>query len=317
MSLGQRSGEFPRSDRDPAALCYHNVLRIGIHTSIAGSLENAVRRAAALGANTFQIFTASPRAWSLAPLDPEAVRSFRRARERQDLTPLVVHDNYLINLASADPDLRRRSIAAFREEIRRSVAIGADYLVAHPGHYGRRSREEGLGMVAESLLEATRGLRGAGLTLLLENTAGSGASLGASFEELAYLRRQIAGRLEFPVGFCLDTAHCLAAGYDVATAAGLRATSGEIRRVLGWENVRLIHANDSRAALGSRRDRHEHIGEGCIGRAGFRRMLAHPRWRRLPFILETPRESDDDDRRNLRTLKDLCRRRTTTRRVSK
>ncbi len=228
-----------------------------------------------------------------------------------------MHDNYLINLASADSHLRMRSIAAFRCEIRRSLAVGADYLVAHPGNHRGQSLEQGLRTVAQSLIRAARGIKAPRMVLLLENTAGSGAALGARFEELAYIREQIAGQLDIPVGFCLDTAHCLAAGYDVSSPEGLRVAAGQIGSILGWEHVRLIHANDSKAALGSRLDRHAHIGRGTIGRDGFRRLLAHPRLRRLPWILETPKDSEEDDRRNLQTLKDLCPRRTTTRSASR
>jgi len=255
--------------------------------------------------------------WSKAGLDADVIRRFRAARERTELTPLAVHDNYLINLASAEPALRGRSIGAFRSEIHRAQAIGADYLVAHPGNYRGQSLEQGMKTAAESLVRATRGLKPGGLTLLLENTAGGGASLGGTFEELAGIRELVAGRLELEIGFCLDTAHCLAAGYDVASAAGLRATANRIASVLGWDRVRLIHANDSKAPLGSRRDRHQHIGRGAIGLAGFRRLLAHRRLRGLPFILETPRDDDADDRRNLQILKDLCRRRTTTHSASR
>lgn len=275
-------------------------------------MEKAVERAVALGAETFQIFTVSPRLWNDGPLDPGAVRRFRAARERTDLRPLAVHNNYLVNLASADRSLRERSIAAFRAEIQRATAIGADYLVTHPGNCRGQSPEAGIRTVANSLVRAARGLKPKVLTLLLENTAGAGASLGGRFEELASIRELVAGRLEMPLGFCLDTAHCLAAGYDLATAAGLRRTAQRIAGVLGWETIRLIHVNDSKAPLGSRRDRHEHIGRGAIGLDGFRRLLRHSRLRQLPFILETPRDSDADDRRNLQILKDLCRRRTTT-----
>jgi len=255
--------------------------------------------------------------WSEQPLDGEAVRRFRAAREQAELTPLAVHDNYLINLAAAEPALRARSIAAFRREIRRSLAIGADYLVAHPGNHRGQALEQGLRTAADSLIRAARGIKAPGLTLLLENTAGAGCSLGARLEELARLAELAASALDLELGFCLDTAHCLAAGYDVAGAEGLRATARQIAEQLGWARVRLIHANDSKAPLGSRRDRHEHIGQGAIGPAGFRRILAHPEFRRLPFILETPRRGDDDDRRNLQRLKDLCPRRTTTRSASK
>lgn len=239
------------------------------------------------------------------------MRRFRAARDKAGLWPLAVHDNYLINLASPDPGQRGRSIAALRIEVRHAQRLGAEYLVIHPGSCLGSSREAGLLAVADALARATRKLKGHGLMLLLENTAGAGSSLGATFGELARIRELAAGRMDFDIGFCLDTAHCYAAGYDVASPAGLRATLHEADRLLGMSRVRLIHINDSRAPLGSRRDRHEHIGRGSIGLEGFRRILNHPRLRGLPFILETPRTSDADDRRNLQTLKDLCQRRTT------
>lgn len=238
---------------------------------------------------------------------------FLAARERAGLWPLAVHDSYLINLAAADPGLRARSVAALRCEIHHALRLGAEYLVLHPGSYRGLSLEQGLETVAASLIRATRGLKAGGLVLLLENTAGAGSSLGARFEELAAIRRMATEQCNFEIGFCLDTAHCLAAGYDVAGAPGLRETLEQADRILGMDRVKLIHANDSKAPLGARRDRHEHIGRGAIGPDGFHRLLNHPGLRRLPFILETPRSGDADDRRNLQTLKDLCRRRTTTR----
>ncbi len=254
--------------------------------------------------------------WRPRVVQPEEIRRLRELRERFDLYPLVVHDNYLINLAAADPGIRARSVAAFRAEVERALLVGAEYLVLHPGSYRGQSLEAGIRTLAASLQEATCGLRGDGLTLLIENTSGSGHSLGSRFEELVEARR-LCSALEFPVGYCLDTAHCLAAGYDVATETGLRATLRQAAAVLGLEAIPVIHANDSKAPLGSRRDRHEHIGKGYIGKQGFRRILNHPRLRSKAFILETPIERDGDDRRNLETLKKLCRKsRTTTGRSS-
>jgi len=280
-------------------------LRIGIHTSIAGSLEKAALRADELGANTFQIFSASPRMWRAALPDPEAVKRMKEARERLDLTPLVIHDNYLINMAAADPALRARSIAAFRGEIQRASIIGAEYLVLHPGSYKGQTLEAGLLTLIASLAEAARGLSGS-LTLLLENTAGAGSAIGSRFEELAYLRREVSGRIDFEIGFCLDTAHSLAAGYDIAQ--GLL----EADRILGLARVKVIHTNDSKAPLGSHVDRHEHIGQGYIGMQGFRRILNHPKLRTKAFILETPIDQEGDDRRDLQRLKRLCRKSRTT-----
>lgn len=287
-------------------------MRIGIHTSIAGSLEKSALKAAELGANTFQIFSASPRMWKAPVLREEDVRRMRRARERFDLAPLVIHDSYLINLAAADEALRRRSAAAFRGEIERALAIGAEFLVAHPGSAKGLPAEAGVARVARSLAEAARGLASRNLTLLLENTAGSGSALGSRLEELAEIQRLAQGRLDFEIGFCLDTAHCLAAGYDVASPAGLRRTLDGVEAILRLDRVGVIHANDSKAPLGSRVDRHEHIGRGHIGEAGFRGMLRHRRLRPKPFILETPVDEEGDDRRNIERLKRLCRRSSTT-----
>ncbi|MGO9096872.1 MAG: deoxyribonuclease IV [Bryobacteraceae bacterium] len=266
--------------------------------------------AAGLGANTFQIFSASPRMWRANDPDPGQIRLLRAARERYDLTPLAIHDSYLINLAAADPLIRERSVEAFRGEVRRALAIGAEYLVAHPGSYGGQGVEGGVRTLAESLRAATHGLKVKHLTLLFENTAGGGTLLGGCFEELRPIREAVAG--DVPAGFCLDTAHCLAAGYDVASAEGLRSTIRDAGRILGLDNVRLIHANDSKAPLGSRLDRHEHIGAGFIGEEGFRRILAHPKLRAKPFILETPQDREGDDRRDVETLKRLCRKRPTS-----
>ena len=280
-------------------------MRIGIHTSIAGSLEKAALRAHELGANTFQIFSASPRMWRAALPDPEAVKRMKEARERLDLTPLVIHDNYLINMAAADPALRARSISAFRGEIERASIIGAEYLVLHPGSYKGQTLEASLETLIASLAEAARGLSGS-LTLLLENTAGSGSAIGSRFEELAYLRREVSSKIDLDVGFCLDTAHSLAAGYDVAQ--GLL----EADRILGLARVKVIHTNDSKAPLGFHVDRHEHIGQGYIGMQGFRRILNHPKLRTKAFILETPIDQEGDDRRDLQRLKRLCRKSRTT-----
>lgn len=269
-------------------------------------------KAAELGANTFQIFSASPRSWKAKPPDAPQSRRMRETRARLGLAPLVVHDNYLINLASADKALRAKSITAFRRELERALAVGAEYVVAHPGNHNGQTLEAGIRTAAKSLVKATARLKANGLMLLLENTAGAGSAIGSRFEELAEIRRLAAPGAGLEIGYCLDTAHCLAAGYDVATAAGLRGTLREAGSHLGLGRVKVIHANDSKAALGSRVDRHEHIGQGHIGAGAFRRILTHPKLRDKAFILETPIDRDGDDRRNIETLKRLCRRSPTT-----
>ena len=244
--------------------------------------------------------------WRAGTPDPADIRGLARVRERLDLTPLVIHDNYLINLASADAEIRAKSILAFRGELERAAAIGAEYLVAHPGSYKGQLLEEGLCAVVQGLAEAALGIDAPHLMLLLECTAGSGSAIGSRFEELHAIRDVASQLTPLRIGYCLDTCHLLASGYDVATEAGLRHTVAEASRVLGMENVKLIHANDSKGALRSRLDRHANIGEGYIGEQGFQRILAHPKLRKLPFILETPVDREGDDIRNLETLKKLC-----------
>ncbi|HKE26218.1 MAG TPA: deoxyribonuclease IV [Bryobacteraceae bacterium] len=291
-------------------------MRCGIHTSISISLEHAALKAYELGANTFQIFSASPRMWRARMPGAGDIKRLRDARERLDLHPLAIHANYLVNLASLDPVVRERSIQSFRGEMERAAAIGAEYLVVHPGSYRGRSIEQGVAAFALALRDAAHGVHTGHLTVLLENTAGAGNHLGSRFEELQSIRELARDLTGLPVGYCLDTCHLLAAGFDVSTAPGLRAMVRSAEETLGISNVLLFHANDSRGKLGSRLDRHENIGEGHIGSGGFRRILAHPKLRSKPFILETPVKHEGDDRRNLDTLKALgAYARTSARRV--
>ena len=255
--------------------------------------------------------------WRASSHGPDEIRLLQRARERLDLYPLAIHVNYLVNLASADPTIRARSIGCFRGELQRAAALGAEYLVVHPGSYKGQSLDQGIAAFVLGLRDAAEALLLRGVTVLLENTVGCGAQIGGRFEDLRAIRHFAAALTDAPVGYCLDTCHLLAAVYDVASEQGLRETVGHAERVLGLENVKMIHANDSKTPLGSHLDRHENIGEGHIGRAGFRRMLAHPKLREKPFILETPVDNDGDDRRNLDNLKKLCpKSRTTTTRSS-
>ncbi|MEX2263495.1 MAG: deoxyribonuclease IV [Bryobacteraceae bacterium] len=286
-------------------------MRIGIHTSRSGSLDKAAFRAAELGANTFQIFSASPRMWRASPPRPDEVRALQQAREKLDLTPLVIHVNYLVNLASNDAVIRAKSVEAFRGELERAETIGAEYLVLHPGSYRGQTIEEATIGFATALAEASEGFRSRRLTLLIENTVGGGCQLGARFEELKTLRDMARKKVDYALGYCLDTCHLLAAGFDVAAEQGLRETVLQAERILGLSDVHVIHANDSKKPLGSRLDRHENIGEGFIGDEGFRRILRHPKLRSKPFILETPIDNEGDDRRNVERLKQLCQRSST------
>jgi deoxyribonuclease IV len=243
--------------------------------------------------------------WRAGGPDPADVKRFQDARVRLDLAPLAIHCNYLVNLATLDPLIRERSIASFRGELDRAAIIGAEYLIVHPGSYKGQTLERGISAFALGLGEAAHGFRAPGLSVLLENTVGSGCQIGAKFEELRMIRDLAAHQTGLPIGYCLDTCHLLAAGFDVARAAGLKKTVAEAERVLGLELVKVIHANDSKGALGSRLDRHANIGEGQIGEAGFRRILKHPALRTKAFILETPVDEEGDDKRNVDALKRL------------
>jgi deoxyribonuclease-4 len=280
--------------------------RIGLHTSISGSLEGAALKAHKAGANCFQIFSSSPRQWKGSVLSKPDIACLRRAREKFDLYPLVIHDNYLINLASCDDTIREKSISAFRGELERAVAIGAEYLVAHPGSCKGQTVEQSMLHFIRSLAAASHGLDTRGLTLLLENTAGAGQALGSKLEELAVLREYSQQHTDVTIGYCLDTCHLLVSGYDVSTEAGLKKTVAEADRLLGLENVPVIHSNDSKGALGSHLDRHEHIGQGFIGEDGFRRILCHPKLKKKAFILETPVDEEGDEVRNVEALKRLA-----------
>jgi len=280
-------------------------VRIGLHTSIAGALERSAIKAGEMGANTFQIFSSSPRQWKASVPSEPAIKLLNVWRDKYDLTPLIIHDNYLINLASSNEGIRKQSIEAFRGELVRGIAIGAEYLVAHPGNYKGQTIEEGIFHFLQGVAEAANGLKFDKLMLLVECTAGAGAQIGGRLEELHIIREYAAQMTHLPVGFCLDTCHLLVSGYNIATEEALKKTIADADRILGLEHVRVIHANDSKAPLGSHVDRHEHIGQGYIGLDGFRRILTHPKLRHKAFILETTVDQEGDDQRNLDTLKAL------------
>jgi len=287
-------------------------MRIGIHTSIAGSLERSVLKAVEFGANTFQIFSTSPRQWRASPLAPSQIVLLQKAREKYDLYPLVIHDNYLINLASCTEELRQQSMMAFRGEIERALAIGAEYLVAHPGNCKGHSVEEGMYSVIRSLAEASQGLNTEKLTVLLENTAGAGAQLGCRLEELTVIRQFTMEQTDLKIGYCIDTCHCHVSGYGM-TADAVEKSVAEIDRILGLENVPVIHANDSKTPFNSHLDRHANIGDGYIGKDGFRAILNHPKLSDKAFILETPHDEEAAGKKDVATLKELSQQKATKR----
>jgi len=262
--------------------------------------------------------------WRAKAPDPEQIRRMHHVRHKNDLTPLVIHDSYLINLASNDPAIRDNSLRAFTGELERALLIGAEYLVAHPGSYKGLSVEQGIFNVAEALVMAWRAVepklrRKPKLSILLENTAGAGAQLGGHLKELATIRELAGQYVEIPIGYCLDTCHCYVCGFDVAHEHGLTKLVEEAGRVLGLQHVPVIHANDAKTKLSSHMDRHANIGHGYIGLEGFRRILNHPSLQRKAFILETPVDKPGDDLRNVAALKELVspRKHSTTRRSSK
>jgi deoxyribonuclease IV len=276
-------------------------VRIGIHTSIAGDITGALEIAHRLGANALQIFSSSPRMWDRGSgriAEADASR-FRARRKELGLGPLVIHCNYLINLASPNPVLRARSVQAFHHELVKAVALGADFLVVHPGSGLGSERSISIGAVAQSIKQAARGVKLGDLHILIENTAGQGNCLGARFDELKSILDACA---DLPMGICVDTAHWFASGWDVRTAGGLETAIRELDRVIGLERVPMLHVNDSKTALGSRVDRHAHIGKGKIGLKGLGRILNHPLLAGRAFILETPIDKPGDDRRNVARL---------------
>ena len=287
-------------------------LRIGIHASIGGSYLNALESARKLGCNALQIFSASPRMWATGSARiPEAdSAAFRARREELSLGPLVIHANYLINLAGMQPMLRTRSIQAFHDELVRGIALGADFLVVHPGARGEAKMELAIATIVNSVKEAVRRVQLGKLRILIENTAGMGSAVGSRLEEVAAIAR---GLSALGVGACLDTAHLFAAGYDISTESGLETTLSQIEQTVGLDNVYVWHVNDSKIALGGKVDRHESIGHGKIKAAAFARILRHPKLGASPatgmpgrpFILETPIEEPGDDRRNVAKLWEL------------
>lgn len=274
---------------------------LGAHVSTSGGVHTAPGRGAAIGATVIQLFTKTPSQWREPELPPAVLTDFRKSLSQNKIRYAIAHDSYLINLASPDPVLSERSRTAFARELERCEALGLPYLVSHPGNY-IDDREAGLERNARHLTECLRRVPGC-VMVLLETTAGTGTALGSSFEELAMLREGVAADVRDRIGYCADTCHLFAAGYD------LRDRYDEVwdrwAQVLGFEGLRCVHLNDSRTPLGARRDRHALIGEGTLGPTPFRRIMRDPRFHRILKILETPKGSDGvtNDVRTIRRLR--------------
>jgi deoxyribonuclease-4 len=286
--------------------------RLGAHMSVAGGLPQAIERAKAHGCQTLQIFTKSAAQWRARPLAAAEIAAFRDLAEAADIRPVVAHTSYLINIATGDPALRARSIAALDEELRRADALGLRGVVLHPGSRSGGTDEDALALVADAIRQVLAVHSGRQTMVLIEHTAGQGASVGYTFEHLAAVLEQLGA--EPRVGVCLDTCHLCAAGYDLTTEHGYRATFEQFARLIPFERLKLLHLNDSKKPCGSRVDRHEHIGRGHLGLEPFRRLLHDPRFAHLPMIIETQktrlhaRQSamiDPLDLMNLQTLRVL------------
>jgi len=263
----------------------------GAHMSVAGGHHNAIAEARCHGCQTVQLFTKNANQWAARDLGGDEVKAFRSALRASGLRGATAHDSYLINLASPDPALFRRSVEAFVVELQRAEALGLSYLVTHPGAHVDSGEEAGLERVARGLDEAHARCPGFRVKVLLETTAGQGSTLGHRFEHLARILELTAEADR--VGVCFDTCHVFAAGYALAPEAEYRATMRAFDRVVGLRRLRVFHVNDSLKPLGSRVDRHAHIGRGCLGAEPFRLLVNDRRFRNRPMILETPKEDED------------------------
>lgn len=286
-------------------------MRLGAQISVAGGLHHAFERGADAGCESIMIFTKSNRQWKAKPLTEEDVVAYQEAaRAHADIYPVAVHASYLINVASSDPALWQRSYDALRVEVERAEAIGADMLVFHPGAYVDADEERGLVNITRALTQLLEDTAECTVSVCLETMAGTGTTLGHRFEQLAWLRKETG---EHPrLGVCLDTCHVFAAGYDICTPQAYEATMKSFDEIVGLEHIRCFHFNDSRHELGSRKDRHAHIGEGEIGLQGFANFVNDARWCEHAAYLETPKMEEDEegnevemDPVNLKALRDL------------
>ena len=279
--------------------------RIGVHVGTGGGVWTAVERAVAAGANTFQIFSASPRMWKAAPVKAADAAKMMELRAKHDVGPVAVHASYLINVCSQTESVRANSVAAFRGEVERAMALGAEFLVLHPGSWKGLTRDEGLRLAAESIEKAIEGIdfAGKGFRILIENTAGAEFSLGGKLEQVAELVERL--KACAPVAVCLDTCHVHVAGYDIVSPDGYIETMKLVESTVGFAAVKVWHSNDAKAAMGSKLDRHEHIGEGTIGAETFRRLLHDKRFGHAAFIAETPVDAPGDEARNVGVLRTL------------
>ena len=278
--------------------------RFGAHMSIAGGLDQAVLRGQSIGCETIQIFMRNSNRWKANPRSEEELALYRETLAASGIDPVVAHAIYLISLASPEERVRILSRAAYREELARCHEAGVPYLVLHPGSHRGEGLEAGIARIAATISRAYDEHPEYTVVTLLENTAGQGDTIGRSFDELARIAEQVTDPAR--VGYCFDTAHALASGYDLRTPAGYAQTFDSFARTLGLDRLRCFHLNDSKADLGTERDRHQHIGKGHVGLEAFRLLVNDPRFAALPMLLETPKSDDlHEDVEGLALLRSL------------
>lgn len=282
-------------------------LILGAHLSIGKGLDHTLYRAAEMGSNALQIFTKNASTWREKALTGKQIADFQAARKTTGITAIAAHTAYLVNIAAADGVKTAMSVEALYRELVRCEQLGIPFVVLHPGSHLGEGEDAGTRRVAENLNRIFNRLAEGKTRVLLETTAGQGSCLGHRFEQLATMADGVEDAAR--IGFCLDTCHVFTAGYDISNSAGYAATVGTFDRIIGLQRLFLIHVNDSKKPLGSRVDRHEHIGEGCIGEAGFSLLMNDPRLADIPKIIETPKEKDgkEADPDNLARLRGLYR----------
>lgn len=273
--------------------------RIGFHVSVAQGFLNIFENAKVLGANCCQIFTHSPRSWAFNIVSEDVGNLFKDLYQKEDIKPVIVHDSYLPNLASIDPIMKDKSIDSIKKEFISCNRLGLEFLNIHPGAHKEQSKEKGLLEICESLNSIKEYV--GKVTLLFENTSGSGSVLGSTFEELKFLLENT----DFNCGVTLDTCHLFTSGYDISNKESLENTISSFDKIVGLENLKLIHLNDSQGELNSKKDRHEHIGLGKIGPAGFKAIVNHDYLKNIPMIMETPVNEKRGDKENIIFLREM------------
>jgi deoxyribonuclease-4 len=277
-------------------------MRFGFHISIAGGFSRVVERAEARGCETIQFFSRNPRGWEYSPLNKKEVEAFRSSVQSSNLSPVFLHLPYLPNIASAKSKFYKRSIHSIATDLERAERLGAHYLISHIGHRLEASEDQAIEAVFQGIDRAFEKVKNA-VILLLENTAGQGTEIGYTFDQIKKIIDGVSDHER--VGVCLDTAHSFGAGYDLSNKDGIERTLEAFDQTLGLKRLHLLHLNDSKTALGSRKDRHWHIGEGQIGREGFRYLVNHPSLNHLPGIMETPRKDTVEDLKNMKVIRSL------------